>query len=245
MTVATSVEVAPDRVVAPVRRSTTARALAAWVGVVVLGHLLVRWVMIDTGVQRHDAAPLHAMFDPELHRSLLWAVLLGGGAIWGAERFGAPARVAPARRDVRLWRERVGDRARARARRRPDHRDLHAPGGVPPGGAPDRVVQLVPRWVHREHRELPGPRAESSARRPAARMGTATSRLRRILLAVDALHRRRRGRPSRPRSWSCVTSRASRWRAGRSRSWCSRPPRCRSRPAPTRCSPASARWRSC
>ena len=42
--------------------------------------------MIDTGVQRHDAAPLHAMFDPELHRSLLWAVVLGGCAIWGAER---------------------------------------------------------------------------------------------------------------------------------------------------------------
>jgi hypothetical protein len=82
----TSVEVAPVRAPARVRRSSTARALGAWLALIVLGHFLVRWVMIDTGVQRHDAAPLHGMFDPELHRSLLWAVLVGGCAIWGAER---------------------------------------------------------------------------------------------------------------------------------------------------------------
>src|SRR5262245_33060894 len=68
-----------------VRRSTI-RALVAWVAIVVLGHLLVRWVMIDTGVQRHDAAPLHAMFDPELHRSAVWAIVLAAAAIWSAHR---------------------------------------------------------------------------------------------------------------------------------------------------------------
>ena len=87
--VGADVDVAPVRRPERTSRRTTARALFGFAALVLVTHLVVKWVMVDTGVHRHDAAPLHAMFDPELHRSLFWALLLGGCAIWCAERVSA------------------------------------------------------------------------------------------------------------------------------------------------------------
>lgn len=91
----TGFDLGVDTAVAPLRspertsRRTTARALFGFAALVLVAHFVVKWIMVDTGVHRHDAAPLHAMFDPELHRSLFWALFVGGCAIWCAERLSA------------------------------------------------------------------------------------------------------------------------------------------------------------